>query len=372
MTKTTKIVSLILVVLVIIIILVRGAETKKPLTTNDPIKIGVVYSLTGGASTWSEYAKQAADLAVKEVNDQGGINGQSIKLLYEDAKTTPAQAVSAFQKLTDVDKVTAVVGDVWAFVTNPMIPLSQAKRVVLISPTVMDKSVEGSSDYFFSLGHTIQSQEGAVKKFFDRNPDVKTVSIICWDDPWGQADLTMWKGILVEKKIKILSEDCSADYSIDYRTEMAKIKAANPDALILGSSSGVIKVALQRIAEFKIKAKILGTSTIVEALEGQSFTQDTLQNIWFTNWEPSAEFVRKFQGVYGKYPIVEAQNSYETIRSLALALKNNPANLLDGLKSVRYTSTDGVIDFTQGDHITVNQAQAILYKVTAVGYEKVD
>ena len=75
----------------------------------------------------------------------------------------------------------------WSFITNPLIPIAEDKKVVLISPTVMDKSVEGESDYFYTLGHTVDSQRNAVNKFLEMNPGAKTAAVFCWDDAWGRS-----------------------------------------------------------------------------------------------------------------------------------------------------------------------------------------
>mgnify|MGYP003393993309 FL=1 len=80
---------------------------------DDPIKIGVVYGLTGPASSWTDYGIKAAELAVSEINENGGVNGRLVELVIEDSNSSPAKAVAAYQKLTDIDKVGAVIGDVW-------------------------------------------------------------------------------------------------------------------------------------------------------------------------------------------------------------------------------------------------------------------
>ncbi len=332
----------------------------------EPIKIGAVLGLTGPAQNWAEFSKRGIELGVEDVNLSGGINGRPLEVVYEDGKSDPKTDVSAFLKLVQFDHINIVVGDVWSYMTNPLIPIADSNKTFLISPTTMDKSVYGSSPYFYTMGHTIVSQERAFNKFFDVNPDVKTVSILCWDDTWGQSNLDLWKQIISQRNLKIVSQDCTSDYSNDYRTEIAKIKAKNPDVIITGVSSGTINVAFQRLSEFGIKSKILGQSTLEEAVKVNKLDKSLLKNVWFVNWDSSKEFVDKFQKRFGVGPYIEAQNSYETIRSIAIALKAN-ADVLTGLKTVKYQSVDGYIDFTQKDNISVNKAEAKLFKVSENG-----
>lgn len=78
MNKYQKIISGAVAAIVIIAGIVF-IKDKKDQNTN-PIKIGVVYSLTGAASFWSEFGKNGADMAIKEINEKGGINGRPIEI----------------------------------------------------------------------------------------------------------------------------------------------------------------------------------------------------------------------------------------------------------------------------------------------------
>lgn len=333
---------------------------------DDSYKIGVVLGLTGPESIWSDYARKAADLAVEEVNNAGGINGHPVELVYEDSKSDPAGSVSAFQKLINVDHVSVVIGDVWAFTTNPLIPIADRSKVVLVSPTVMDTSVEGSSPYFYTLGHTIDSQRAAVELFFQKNPEIKTASIVCWNDTWGQSNIALFKEVASEHGVSIVSEDCTGDFAENYRTIIAKVKVKRPDAILATVSSPVIAPFMKAVSEFGIESKILTTNVVVEGTTVWHIPASQLSTTWFTDWVPDEVFLKAFKSKYGVYPIMESQNAYEAVRSVAQALKNNDRDTLDGLRSVHYASVDGSIDFS-GDHNIVNKAEAKLYSVDPSG-----
>lgn len=105
---------------------------------NDAVKIGVILGLTGAANVWSENARMGLEMARNEINASGGVKGQKIELLFEDSKTEAAQSVAAYHKLVNIDKVKIIVGDIWAHLTNALVPLTEANRVILITPTVPD------------------------------------------------------------------------------------------------------------------------------------------------------------------------------------------------------------------------------------------
>jgi branched-chain amino acid transport system substrate-binding protein len=352
---------IVLVIATLIVVALLGNHKSDGST----VKIGVVYALTGPASIWSENGINAAKMAVEEINTSGGIHGKKIELIVEDSKTDPKSSVSAFNKLTSIDKVDVIVGDVWSFITNPLIPLAESNKIVLISPTVMNSSVEKASPYFFTMGHTIESQVEAMKMFFASNPQIKTVYDLCWNDRWGQAHSKLLQKIAQELNISMIGQSCTADFANDYRTEAVKIKSLQPDAIFI--TSAFEDVAIKALYQQNVTAQILTTTGIVEAVRARSFPIEYTKNIWFMDWTPSQDFINKYYKKYNKYPIMEAQNHYETIYSIAKALENSPTDILAGLVAVKYKSTDGEIDFTQGDHITVNKAKAGLYRINLDG-----
>jgi len=349
-----KIVLGVLIILIVAFIALVSKEDKN----TDTIKIGMVYSLTGSAAAWTEFGKKAADMAVEEINADGGINGRKIELIYEDGQTNPTKTVSAFTKLVDVDGVDVVVGDVWSFITNPMIPLAGSKKVVLISPTVMDASVENQNEYFFTTSHTVESQRSAIEAFFEKNPEIKSVYSLCWNDAWGNANSGLMKKIAQEKGVNVLGEDCTADFSATYLNEATKVKAANPDAVLL--TTAFAEIPVKKMRDLGITVPILTTPAVIDAVESRKVDKTLFENTYFTNWLPDQEFSDKFYKKYGQYPWVEAQNSYEAIRSIAKALEKDDI-IVEGLRKVKYEGVDGKIDFTSGDQIRANQSVAKLY-----------
>ena len=69
--------------------------------SSDTIKIGGVGPTTGGAASYGTSVKNGASLAVKEINDAGGVNGLKLELSFEDDENDPEKAVNAYNKLKD-------------------------------------------------------------------------------------------------------------------------------------------------------------------------------------------------------------------------------------------------------------------------------
>ncbi|MFA5022989.1 MAG: ABC transporter substrate-binding protein, partial [Candidatus Paceibacterota bacterium] len=133
-TTIKSIIAIVVIALIIIGFWYYGAKPATPNVTG-PIKIGAILSLTGDAAAQGDYALKAIKLAEEEINKNGGVNGRSVQVVIEDDQTTAKDATTAFSKLINVDKVDGVIGSLWDFTTQPLIPLALTSSTTLISPT---------------------------------------------------------------------------------------------------------------------------------------------------------------------------------------------------------------------------------------------
>src|SRR5262245_13573302 len=97
--------------------------------TGDEILIGEVGSLTGGEATFGTSTRDGIDLAVKQINDAGGIKGKKIRVLVMDDQSKPEEAATAVTKLITQDKVQAIIGEVASSRSLAMAPIAQSYKV---------------------------------------------------------------------------------------------------------------------------------------------------------------------------------------------------------------------------------------------------
>ena len=94
----------------------------------EPIKIGVLYPLTGGGAVYGVPAMAGHQLAVEELNAKGGILGRKIELVERDDKLNPAAASSTMKELITKDKVDIVLGGLASSVGLAMSEVSSRRR----------------------------------------------------------------------------------------------------------------------------------------------------------------------------------------------------------------------------------------------------
>ena len=98
-----------------------------------PFRIGVMESLTGTGETYGTVALQSKQMALDEINAAGGIDGRMLELVVEDSKCSAQDAITAYNKLTNVDGIKIILGTSCSGAMLGVAPLAEKDGVVLFS-----------------------------------------------------------------------------------------------------------------------------------------------------------------------------------------------------------------------------------------------
>jgi branched-chain amino acid transport system substrate-binding protein len=133
----------------IYIVLLAGSvlqSCQKPET----IRLGFVGGLTGRNGDLGTAGRDGALLAIEDINASGGIGGKRIELVIRDDKSDPEEAKKVVSELVAAN-VTAIVGPMTSAVAVAAIPITDAARTLMLSPTVSSNDLTGKDDYFIRL-----------------------------------------------------------------------------------------------------------------------------------------------------------------------------------------------------------------------------
>src|SRR3989344_6732737 len=145
--KTKTLIGIFGVIIIAVILIISiGVIFKKE---KSDITFGAILPLTGGASFWGESAQKGIQLAVQDVNDKGGIKGRKINVIFEDSACDPKQSINEFKKLTEINGVTAVIGDICSSGTLALAPLAEEQKKILITPCSEASAISEAGDFVF-------------------------------------------------------------------------------------------------------------------------------------------------------------------------------------------------------------------------------
>lgn len=347
-------------VVVIIIIIVLGLlwlSSAKKDKSNEPITIGFVGSLTGDLQDWGIESKNSIALAVDEINQTGGINGQPLKIIYEDGKCESASATSAAQKLISVDQVKILIS-YCSLETLTIAPITEKNKILLFAPEATSPNVTGAGDYVFRLA---PSDTLPAKQLADLIASkYKKIAIITEVSDFSTAFRdNLLKNLEKTPEVKVVYDELFTGKSRDFRSAISKIKESGPEAVIVNGNSPITNgLLIKQMDELKLSAKRLGAYWGHDP-EFLSITKESSEGFLFFNFMVNEDNpkVQKFLDAYkAKYGVLPpnpqfATLSYDAPYILAEAIKNSGTNP-DKLKSYLYNLKDfnalsGKISFDQ-------------------------
>jgi len=305
----------------------------------EPLKVGILLGLTGAADRWSKYQRMGMELAAEDLKAEGN----DIQLIFEDSRTEPSASVSGFNKLHDIDKVNAVVGDVFSFLTAPLIPLADRRRKLLVSPATPSQFCKDTTGMFFSTATQVPLAIDGYAKFLDTHPKVKKVAIIFFQDPgWGYQYRDVWKKLLVKRGISITDEFESAEFNQDFKTVLLSMLRKNPDAFFVAHHpQNFLRAARQN----RFTGPIVFANNILEVPAAKE-SMDQVEGVYFVDTLAPNSFMERFRKRFNEDPLLEPYNGYEAVRTVVRALRANPQAPEKALSTLKYSGITGQIDFS--------------------------
>jgi branched-chain amino acid transport system substrate-binding protein len=248
----------------IILVIVFLAITITKLNTSDnskEIKIGVIASLTGPGAYFGEQFINGLNIAIEEINDNGGIKNKKIKLIIEDSKTDNTTALTVAKKLVEIDNVSIILGDSWNSTTLTIMPYINQKKIVMISPNA-SLDVFTKDDYFFRLVPKTSDFMKVLAEYANKN-DIKTVAFARASGVFGEEHYTDFKSEFEKLGGKIVADETFDVKSTDVRSELMKIKDKTPDAVFdLHASGPSVGLLISQAEQLGIKTKYIGTWSV--------------------------------------------------------------------------------------------------------------
>ena len=198
----------------------------------ETIKIGGVYSLTGGLAPYGPPIANGAKLAVDQINEAGGVLGKKLEIVVRDSGTAPAVGRDAATKLVEIDKVPALVGALSSGVTFAVSSITIANEVVQISPASTSPAITDLDDNDFVFRTCISDAlQGVVLGDLAQLLGFKTTSVIYVNNAYGKGLAEVFKKTLEAKGGKVLAMVPYEEGKPSYRGEVEAAIKGKPDAI---------------------------------------------------------------------------------------------------------------------------------------------
>ena len=270
----------------------------------EPYRIGVMDSVTGPGESYGTVLVQAKQMAVDEINAGDGINGRMLELVVEDSKCSPQDAITAYNKLTDVDGVKIILGASCSGAMLGAAPRAEEDGVVMLSASATSPDIADAGDYIFrtAINDSNLGRDTGNTMWSDGIRTIATINELT-DYAEGVRLTTVQRFGQLGGSVAA-SEAYSSDVT-DFRTQLTKLISESPDAIHVAPQSEFTGGAIvKQLRELGFSGPIYGESVVsgTQALEIAGDAADGVKAIIPSpdlDTERGQEFLSSFRERYG-------------------------------------------------------------------------
>jgi len=327
------------------------------------VKIGFVSTFSGPTAVIGNNMRDSFELALDHLGRKMG--GLPVEVIYEDDGLKPEVGKQKTEKLIESDHVDFIVGYIWSNVLLASIKPAVDSKTFLITANAGPHQIAGElcSPYIFSTSWQNDQTPEAMGLYMNQK-GVKSVFLI---GPNYAAGKDMLAGVAATFKGKVVGQELTTwPAQLDFSAELAKAKAANPDAIFVFYPGKAGVQFLQQYAQSGLKGKIpLYTAFTIDELS-LPLQKDLALGVpgaqqWVNDLpnEANKKFVADFEKKYpGKKPSFYGAQSYDAAMLIASAVAATKGNLSDkaavqkALEKADFKSVRGAFKFGN-NHIPI-------------------
>ncbi len=340
--------AVVIGIFVLVVVLVQFKQA-----THNSIKIGFVGPLTGFGASWGEETKAAIDVAVREINSRGGINGAEVKVIYEDGKCGSKDAVTAAEKLISIDQV-RIIFTQCGQTSMAIAPIAERNKVLMMSLWSTPPKLSGIGQYVFRNSYSDDDTGRMLANLLDKKYTSVGMLSEVNDYSIGLRDAVKnyFHGDVIDETYFTGIKDA--------RTIILKILSKNPQAVVVNPSSPADGLSLlKQLRQLGYRGPIYGNVVAASAEILQS--EEAQGMIFFSDPDVSdtklkKELFAQVESVVGHKPDFgfAVAVSYDSVYIMKKAIESvglNPTKLKDYLHNLKdFSGVMGIYGFNdKGD-----------------------
>ncbi|MEM1317681.1 MAG: ABC transporter substrate-binding protein [Pseudomonadota bacterium] len=318
----------------------------------EPVKVGMITTLTGGGAGLGVDVRDGFMLAVKQSGNS------NLSVVIEDDQRKPDIAVQLADKMIQSEQVDILTGIIWSNLAMAVVPSATAQGKFYLSPNAGPSVLAGSGchpNYFNVAWQNDNLHEAAGA--YANDAGFKKTFILAPNYPAGQDALTGFKRMF---QGEVASEIYTKLGQTDYAAEIAQIRASGADSVFFFLPGGMGIAFMKQYAGSGVDTPLVGPAFsfdqgILQAVgEAALGVKNTSQ--WNKDIDNPANkaFVESFQAEYGRLPSLYASQGFDTANLILSAMKEASVKDADAfraaLKAANFDSVRGDFKFNTNQH----------------------
>jgi len=264
-------------------------------------RIGAYLPFTGWAANYGEDAKRGVDLAIEQVIGKGGIRGGKVEVLYEDSGGNPKQAVSAVQKLININKVPIIIGGLFSGEALAIGPICQSNKVPTIATQASHLDVTKAGDYVFRIAPPI-SMHNLMIEYAYKVIGARRLAALLFTTDQGRMAAEIAEEVFPKLGGKVVKVEFFPEGTTDFKTHLLKIKQENPDAIYLWGGLKESAQIIKQMQELGMKLPIIGSNMFREPKLWE-LVGEALKGTAYPTWAPRGAAKARYDKFLSSYTV---------------------------------------------------------------------
>lgn len=339
------------------------AAAEAPASDGAGFKIGGIGPVTGGAAVYGQAVKNAAELATKEINEAGGINGSPIEFQFQDDEHDAEKSVNAYNTLKDWG-MQMLMGTVTSNPCTAVVEKSQADNMFQLTPSGSAiKSIQ--YDNAFRVCFSDPNQGAASAQYIGEHSLASKVAVI-YDssDVYSSGIYEKFAAGAKEQGIEIVSAEAfTADSNTDFSVQLQKAKDAGAELVFLPIYYTEASLILKQADTMGYKPMFFGCDGLDGILAVENFDTALAEDVMLlTPFAADAEdektksFVDAYQAAYGEIPNQFAADAYDAMYIIKAAGEKAgitpDMSISDICEALKTAMTEITVDGLTGEGMT--------------------
>lgn len=372
--------KLVVMVLALLLSLATVLPPSAVQSADHTYRVGALLIMSGRGKYYGEVMNRGIQLAVEDVNAAGGVKGKKIEVVIEDWGYDTKRAVPGFIKLTEVDRVPVVITG-GSDAVLAIAPQAEKLKAINFNAAANSADIRKAGDYTFSdLNDAVVTASELANFAFDKKK-VRQVAFLGENTEYGLSNAKVFGARFKERGGTMLGDVLYTPNSSDFKSHLTKVKALNPEGIVLIGTASDIGRVLKQARQLGIKAAWFGsaegvTKVMLDLAEGAAEGYIYVDNAFDPQGGRNPQvkgLVERYRAKYNEDPILYVATHYDAIRLIARAIElgaYSGEGIKNGLYQIKnYEGWLGTITFDKDGAVslpvvmkTIKDGKLLLYQ----------
>ena len=352
--------------LIVVCIMLGCVDDLKPIIgpgTPDTVKVGVIVPFELQVST-----RYGVQLAMSQINQEGGILGRPLELVIKDNKNNPELSAKLVEELITQDGTVALVGPNFSRNSLKAAPVAQGYGVPMVTTTSTNPSVTLAGDFIFMATFSDEFQGKVMADFAHKTQQTKTAALLIQKgDEYSEGLSQLFEENFTDLGGRIVASETYSAGDADFTNQLTALGKEAPDVIFMPGLVPEVPIAIKQSPKIPQKGASGITATFLGgdgwddpdlAPMGGTAIEDSYFCSFFspeTQEEEARDFIRSYRSMYGIAPDGPAAMGYDAVKLIATAMRRagsvEKTAIRDELAATRnYRGATTILSYDENRH----------------------